>query len=468
MDGSNANQTDYVGNRGTWYTFKGTVSSAVTVPNNGNSSVTISIGPWGSYNDFNVWCMASSNGNITISAGQGQSSIPLTKYETDEASPVSVTSPVNLGGTATITINKFKSDYTHTIDWNISGSSWTTIASRTTSSSVTLDTSTAAAYFETSTSITCTVRCITYKSSGSQVGVTTAQITVNATGSPSVTSISVSPVNDNDTVSGWGDIYAQGYSKVQATIAYTLPMGATLSGYKILINNSPVDTVSTGSDGSLILTTAQPVAETGSVRVDAVITDSRGSSGSAFKVVTVYPYTRPYASFAEAVRCGSDPNTEDKENGQNISAKISASYSSVNGHNSMSIYARYKPAGGIYPPSTVSLSSGASDRVMINGASPILTEQSYVVQFLICDSLHPLNSDPTTIEITIPTASVVMHARDGGKGIAFGGYNTKDAIEMWQDVYLYKRLILSPGMYGQDEPSADGAVEGQLYFQLID
>lgn len=462
MNGESGYSTGYVSERGTWYTVSNTSCSGVSVSNDGSGkSTTISIGPWGSYNDFNVWCITSSSGNITCSAASR--SISLTKYTTDSASTVSATSPVTLGNNTTISITRAKTSYTHTLQYSFDNSSWTNIATDV-ATSYTWSTAGVSAYFSTMAARTCYIRCLTYNGS-TYIGVTSTSIYITATGTPSVTSIIVTPVNDNAVIQGWnnGDILVQGYSRMTITVNYSLPAGTTLAGCKIAVNG-----ITVSDSTATTFTTTSNIETSGTAAITATLTDSRGGTGSGNASATVYPYSRPYASVIDAIRYSSNANTEDKQNGTNISAKATIAYSSVNGYNSAGVKVRYKAAGGTYPTSATTLTSGNADYVKINGTTTLSTTTSYVVQFIIYDSLHTENSDPTTVELTIPTKSVTLHAKDGGNGLAVGGYNTLDAVELWWDTYLYGKLVLPSSMYGTSEPTTAGAIAGQIYFQLID
>ena len=51
--------------------------------------------------------------------------------------------------------------------------------------------------------------------------------------------------------------------------------------------------------------------------------------------------------------------------------------------------------------------------------------------------MDALNNE-TVVQITIPTAEVALHLRDGGKGAAFGKYAEKEALECAWDAYFDK------------------------------
>lgn len=464
MNGESGYSTGYVGSTYTYYTISNSSGyPSVTVSNSGSGSTTsIMISSIGSYSDFNVFCIGQKAGNIEISAPQYKT-IYLTNYSTDTASSVTVTNSVNLGDTATISISASKSSYTHTLIYSFDQSSWYYVWSSTKVAAGTYswDTSALSWGFTTETSKTCYLRCETYSGS-TFIGSNSTSMRVSVAGSPTITSLNVTPINDNTVIRGWnsGNIYVQGYTKASISVGYSLPAGATLASCKISVNGVLV------SDSTSASFTTSTLNESGTVRISATITDSRGNSSSASSTtVTVYAYSRPYATLTSALRYSTNVNVEDKENGTNISAKATMAYSSVNGYNTAGIRVRYKSSSGTYPTTYTTLTSGAANHVKINGNTVLSTEQSYVVQFLVYDSLHSLSSDPTTIEVTIPTKSVVIHSKDGGTGIAFGGYNTANGIEHFWPTFLHDDLMLDSGSYGTSSPTGVGN-NGQVYFKL--
>lgn len=70
MDGESTYTSGYVESTGVWYTIANTeVRTPITVFNDGKGrTTTIGLGPHGSYNDFNVFCISDSRGNIEITA----------------------------------------------------------------------------------------------------------------------------------------------------------------------------------------------------------------------------------------------------------------------------------------------------------------------------------------------------------------------------------------------------------------
>lgn len=415
----------------------------------------------------------------------GSHSFPLTAYVTNSISTITATSPVNLGSNCTISINSVKTSYRHTIEYSFDRTTWSTIANKTSATSVSWNTSTISSYFSQASKKTVYLRCTTYNGNES-LGVDNISIVVRDTAALTVASISVTPVYDTSTtdgatVSGWnsdsvsnnnGYIFLQGYAKLSITAQYTLSQGTTITSTVVNINGVSYKNA-TYSNGTLSYTTTEEISDSGDIPIIVSITDSRGNVANDSTSVSIIAYSKPYATSYDAHRYSSSINVKDNE-GTHISAKAAVRCTSVNGYNSVAVKARYKASGGSYPSTAVSLTNGSTNYAKISGNTTLSTEQSYVVQFIITDALHTQTNDPTLIEVIITTNSVTLHSADGGNGIAFGGYNTAntadgyDRIEMWLNTYFYNKIIIPESMWGTIDPSPANAIVGQLYFQILD
>ena len=460
------------------FTNIGSLSAVVT--NNGTTSTAQFVLAAGTgESTFNI---AYGPGYVEGTAGipTGTHSFALTPYISNSVSTISATTPVSLGSTCTISINAVKTSYRHTLEYSFDRSNWTTIVSKTSSTSVSWDTSTITSYFSDTSKRTVYIKCTTYN--GNDVlGTDDITVVVNDSAALNITSISVTPINDNTTVAGWnsdsishgnGYIFLQGYTRLSIQAQYTLSQGTSLQSVSININGVTYRNA-TFSNGTITYATAEAVSDSGNIPIIVSAVDSRNVTAMESTTVSIYAYSKPYATAYDAHRYSSAVNTKDNA-GKNISAKATVRCTSVNSYNSVGVKVRYKASGGSYPTSTVTLTSGATNYKKINGSTVLSAEQSYVVQFIIYDALHTESTDPTTIEVIITTNSVTLHSADGGTGIALGGYNTANAadgysrIEMWLNTYFYNKIIIPDSMYGSEDPSPANAIVGQLYFQILD
>lgn len=456
-----------------WYTVvSGSTLVAASFANNGRTTARAAVTLTPLNEDGSVamqWPYGSESDIVYLS--QASAYITLIPYVYNVASSIKATSPVNLGASTSITITSVNSAYVHTLSYSVDRSTWTTIrdvtGDATSGKTVTWNTSPLVSYFQTATRVTCYLQCVTYSDSNksSVIGANTTSITVSATDGPIISSITVTPVNTNTTISGWnsGNIFVQGYTTMRIVVNYTLQTGTTLSRCKIYIGGSLV------SDGTATsFSTTSPINDSGTIKISAILTDSRGNTGENEAYISVYKYSAPMLTSFSAIRYSTNVNTEDNENGTNLSAKGVISISSVNGYNSGGVRVRYKlVSDGAYPSTYTTLTSGNSNHVKINSSALSLT-QSYIVQFLVYDSLHPVGTSPVAYEVVIPTRSVVIHSRDGGGGVALGGYNDANAIQLWLDTVLYGKLIVPSQMYDTADPTTTGAQVGQVYFKLVD
>lgn len=381
------------------------------------------------------------------------------------ASKMVVPSSVSLGSILKITINRDSPTYLHHIDY-IFGSGTMTRMATGVGTSYNFDTSLVKDHFTSLSSDTMQLMCQTYDSTTNRlIGFNAANVIINATGVPTINSITVTPINDNAVIKGWnsGNIFVQGYTKLKIDVNCTAPYGANISSCRIVVNGQTV-----GESASTSYTAGTPITDSGSVTISATVVDSRGNKTTGSTTINVYPYSRPYASVASAIRYSSNVNTEDKK-GTNLSAKATIVSSSVNGNNVAYVKVRYKQSGGVYPTSTTTLTSANANHVKINSEA-ISADASYVVQFIIYDKLNTESANPTTLEVIIPTNAVVLHSMDGGSGLGIGGYQTKaNAIQLFLDTYLSGKIVFeSTSSYGTGAPSTSGAENGQIYFQLVD
>ena len=141
----------------------------------------------------------------------------------------------------------------------------------------------------------------------------------------------------------------------------------------------------------------------------------------------MHPYAFPVIPTASAERCN-DAGTAD-ESGTRVAVLLSATCSPIGGINSVTLRARSRATGGLWSDYT-SLTQDV--RQLLSGL--FSAQASYQVELSAVDALN----NETVVQITIPTAEVTLHLRDGGKGAAFGKYAEKEALECAWDAYFDK------------------------------
>ena len=156
---------------------------------------------------------------------------------------------------------------------------------------------------------------------------------------PTIGSVTVTPVNSNSVISGWG-IYVQG--KTQATIKINNAAGSygsTIKAYSI--SNSYL-----GSVQSSTMTTAA-INRSGTFTMTATVTDSRGRTATKTASFTVYAYAAPAFSSITMYRCNSSGTRSDTE-GTYGYVKANFGCSALSGSNKVTATAKLTQVGGSY------------------------------------------------------------------------------------------------------------------------
>ena len=177
-----------------------------------------------------------------------------------------------LGTAQTLTIDRISSSFTHTITYTC-GSASGTIATKTTSTSVSFTPPLSlASQNTTGTSVSVKFTITTYSGSTS-LGSKTKTITCSIPSSvkPSC-SISVSDA------AGYS-VYVKGYSKFKITVTPTTSYGSAIASYSVKANGSTYTSASV---------TTSVLASSGTLTITATVKDKRGRTGTATKTVTVY------------------------------------------------------------------------------------------------------------------------------------------------------------------------------------
>jgi hypothetical protein len=235
---------------------------------------------------------------------------------------------------------------------------------------------------------------------------------------PSI-SMTLSAVN---TLEGdFSKLYIQGYTKVRATFTGSGKYGATVSSYRLTVQDD-VDSTSPYESGYL--------TTTGTIAVTGRATDSRGYYNESKQNISVIPYGKPTiipASGESDVICARcDENGNYSDSGEYLKIKAKRSYSKVissgTQKNFCSIRYRYKVDGGSYSSWTTILSSDSlsSDEIetgaLLNGALSV--QHSYLVQVQAIDDL----GENTYVTITVPTDRVYMHKAGSIRSLGIGEY----------------------------------------------
>ena len=385
-----------------------------------------------------------------------------------ELSTASVSLPSTiLGEVARITIATFDSGLTHTLRYSINGVVGLIAENILTFCDWAPDIS-LAEFYPSDSSGQCTIICETY-ADGELAGSTEIKHTLVIPDSlaPKVR-LSTSPVNDNPIVDAWGK-YLQNYSRIHAVSTCTAQYGATITKCYITIDG----VVYEGTDA-----TSDIIREYGRVRVEAVVTDSRGFTTTATDVPVVKYYSPPRVQISACHRC--ENSDVYSRNGENYYVNATVHYSTLDSDYTATVFTRFRTVDGVFGDKSV-MSSGVVGPYTVKGiygGGQLSQYQSYVVEILITDELHPDGYSVYTT--TIPQTKKSFHIKDGGRGVAIGtfaeiddlfdiGYDTRFQadveIDSEEPVILFKSKGVLAGAIGSH--SVDGVL-GDMFIRVYD
>ena len=362
----------------------------------------------------NVSNASSGSVSVRVITYRGSTAINTATATATLTIPKNTSSAVSgtIGSALSIPITKPYSGLTSTITYSF-GSASGTIATTTSSTSQGWTPPTSLlTQIPNSTSGTGSITVTTYNGTAS-CGSNSYALTLSAANSVVPTSsLSLTRVNANSTVNGWG-IYLQGYSQVQATLTGNGVSGSNIKSMSI--SGTGLSSSSSYSTSSATLTGTSSVLNTsGTLTYTGNVSDSRNRSATQkTQSISVIAYSQPSVSGVSLARSNSSGTLD--TSGTYLKVAFTLNYSSASGHNSASVSLRYKEA---------SASSWTTYGAVTNGANLNLNldiSKNYQAQLLASDSL---NSNITSATINIPSAERVLNVNGSGSGLAIGGFST--------------------------------------------
>jgi len=181
------------------------------------------------------------------------------------------------------------------------------------------------------------------------------------------------------------------------------------------------------------------------VYVQFSVMDSRMNTTKLSYKMPVYIYSAPVLIDTSVYRSNGDRTENDQ--GAFLTAKASAAYKEIGGHNKCTITAEWGERGGDMKPATIS-----GETVIGNGT--ILPIKSYVVTFTATDTIGKSN----TVSLIVPTPGAVFDALKGGNGFAFGKMAERAGFldSAWE-------ISSDGGVYAGAEPQEDGSYTYKAY-----
>lgn len=351
-----------------------------------------------------------------ISAGTIEKSKTLTLDKISRASSITSVSDVTLGNSCSVKWTPNSTSFYYKLkfalgDWSKTvsvGKPGTTSAY--TYTGYTIPTS-VSEYITDGTTATMKVTLYTYSDSSydTRIGSTSTKsftVTVPSTTVPNINSYSVTPVNSNSTVDGWG-VFLKGYSKAKISCEASGVSGSTIESY--VLSGGYATTVTSMPYTGAILTKA------GEIEFKCKVKDSRGrASDVSSKKINVIDYSSPSISNIIATR--------DSGNATQVTVKVSYSFASVDGNNKASAILYYRKTSETVFNEYGTISNNTN--VVLDGSFD--DTASYVFQVVVTDSVGNTSKDETIIS----TMKVIMDFRDGGKGLGLGKIAESDNLEV--------------------------------------
>lgn len=381
----------------------------VTHTSSGTCSTTISF----SYSNG-----LTSVGTYTTKKGSGSGSITLNTIPRTSSFTLSKSS-MAMGTSQTVTISRASSSFTHTVQYTFGGST-TTVATKTTSTSVSFTPPVSlATKIPNATSGTCTVKVTTYNGD-TVIGSTNKTFTLTVPSSGNAPTVTLSTVYNN-TLNG---LSIAGRTTVKVTPSATAKNGAAIKSYTY----SGAGLSGTGSSK----TTGTLSAGTYTITVTA--TDSRGEKGSATVSFTVYAYSAPTCSIS-AYRTDSSGNAS--ATGEYVRLKLGWNLSNPNNanKNAHTFKVEYKTSSATSwtqtSSGTLSPSYSASNVVHNPNSVKVTTTTSYNFRFTVTDSFGS-----TTAICTLSTINSLLNLER--KGVGIGKIYERGKLDVSGDIYCTK------------------------------
>lgn len=381
------------GGSATIYTLNG-----VSIPHNadGTASLTVSAA-------FACGIQRFSDGSAALPSISCSGTQALTTIARASAI-TSVTTPVNIGSATAVKWTPAASDYTFSLYFWVGSLSWTVSSIKPASTSAytynwTVPTSLYSSMPDI-TSLVLGVRLTTYNASGTELGSSSTTFTANIADSvkPSVSAVSISAVNSNSVIAGWG-LYVKGYTQPKISATASAGSGSSISKYS-------VSGVASGSYTSMPQTLSA-ISQSGTLTYTVTVTDKRNRTASKSVSITAYDYSAPIITSFVVSRISDDST--------HAQMRAAWSCSSVNGKNNstgtlswkLSTASSFTSYGTVTNGSTVNLDTS---KVALSDAS------QYVFRLSVTDTV----GNTVTMDYTVDTASVLMTWNSTGDGLTFG------------------------------------------------
>lgn len=375
--------------------------------------------------------------NISCSLGEMKPESPATS--------VSVSTTLYMDQNFQIGWSPYTSGYTYSVRYSfVDHDTQHQVVDSTTANSVwcSVPSSVFGSSIPNSTSGSFKIYVTSYNSSGTQVGETSANFTLNLPTS-----------NRPPTVSdGWASASytavasncVAGYSDIKATVdisKITFNYGAKLKQVNISCNsyNGITETSGTFNTGKAIA---------GNNIVTVTVYDSRGLATTYTQTVVAKSYSPPSFNSLSITRC--DSTGAESSAGTYYAVTPSVAYTSYDDNNSLTIKTRWQVFGGSYSSYT-NISNNVKSAAL--GGGDIATTSSYLIEVVAVDSIG--QSSTQTRTLTNTSVAATLNLKSNGLGAAFFGLSSID-----NELTVFGRIGVTPPVDGVNftAGSTDGAL----------
>ena len=332
-------------------------------------------------------------------------------------------SSVEMGGSIAISLPRATTEFTHTLQHDFYAGSWTTFATGAGTEATLTVPEDWAARIPNAENGTGRIRCLTYNGEiliGEKIVSFTA--VVPDTVVPVISGITVSEaVTEIKTQFG---AFIQSHSKLLIKTIASGASGSTIKSGSIVV---------LGKTYAGIQATTEEVMTSGTVKIVAKVTDSRGRTASREMTISVLPYTNPTINAFKVYRVESDGTASNT--GASLKYEYSFSISACGDKNTKAYRVEYQVEGA---SAWTVLTSGAAYSLNTSGRKDaVLTqENAYRVRLVIADFFKE-----ASYELPIESAVYPIVFTPGLDGVGFCGFPRGKDVWIMGNAYLAKQLI---------------------------
>ena len=341
-------------------------------------------------------------------------------------------SPYTSGYTYSVRYSFVNHDTQHqVVDSTTANSAWCSVPSSVFGSSIPNSTSGSFKIYVTS-----------YNSSGTQVGETSANFTLNLPTSNRPPTVSEGWASASYTAVASNCV--AGYSDIKATVdisKITFNYGAKLKQVNISCNSYNGITATSGT-----FNTGKAIA--GNNIVTVTVYDSRGLGTTYTQTVVAKSYSPPSFNSLSIIRC--DSTGAESSAGTYYAVTPSVAYTSYDDDNTLTIKTRWQVFGGSYSSYT-NISNNVKSAAL--GGGNIATTSSYLIEVVAIDSIG--QSSTQTRTLTNTSVAATLNLKSNGLGAAFFGLSSRD-----KELTVFGRIGVTPPVDGVNftAGSTDGAL----------